>query len=515
MRKLLLCLALCVVSISLRAQSTSQASDNNVVVGDAAQPVQWFHRESIKGAILAAQPNGTVWIPGTYTGTDCNPIAVCNPGAVLVIDLRSGQFNTTPTGSGTCGTCFSNIFGRSGPTLTANAGDYSVTGIAQQAGNNGTLNITKNALGTIVIGDAGSGNQLVLSPHTGFVGFGLSDVNQNSIFTEPAGGFSNNILLALAAGPTIDVKNNGTIATGGVDINLSGALTGGTGVHFTPTLSTFDMPINVPSCTGCGTTVFGTDQFQIGTTGGNSNLFSAVQGALAYNTNASGQQGLYQAGCVDLADGCNGTGQIVRTSGPSLTNPNINNATGSSLGLAGTGPTQWDMQYSGTAMNSPTASHSYWGVDSSGNAQISSNGGNYFHPGPSSAILMFGCGGTVGTTNSAAYIGWPANQSTTTCTATVTSATVMELPIPANGTLQNLYCVIGTAGITGDAIKVYVNGAATALVAANGTSGSANDTSDKVTVTAGQTWSGRYVVAGSGTETAAGWRCSMEYVRTP
>lgn len=71
------------------------ASDNIVVVGDQAQPVQWVHQSSIQVAIVSAGPTGAVWIPNTYTGTDCNPIATCNPGTTLVIDLRGGAFKPT------------------------------------------------------------------------------------------------------------------------------------------------------------------------------------------------------------------------------------------------------------------------------------------------------------------------------------------------------------------------------------------------------------------------------------
>jgi hypothetical protein len=37
-----------------------------------------------------------VWIPGTYAGTDCEPLSICNPGTTLIIDLRGGMFQTWP-----------------------------------------------------------------------------------------------------------------------------------------------------------------------------------------------------------------------------------------------------------------------------------------------------------------------------------------------------------------------------------------------------------------------------------
>lgn len=86
-------IALLVLSATLGvwAQNTDAASDKIVVVGNRAQPVQWNHRESIQDAINAAQPNGTVIIPSSYAGTDCNPVANCNPGSVIVQDWRTNS----------------------------------------------------------------------------------------------------------------------------------------------------------------------------------------------------------------------------------------------------------------------------------------------------------------------------------------------------------------------------------------------------------------------------------------
>lgn len=94
MRKLVLIAAL-VTAIS-GALFGQTADDSTVVVGNPAQPVQWLHKGSIKEAIQRAGPTGTVWIPSNYLGTDCNPIATCNPsGLTTVIDLRSGTFGST------------------------------------------------------------------------------------------------------------------------------------------------------------------------------------------------------------------------------------------------------------------------------------------------------------------------------------------------------------------------------------------------------------------------------------
>lgn len=76
------------------------ASDNQVVVGNPAQPVQWAHAPSIQQAILQAGPTGAVWIPATYAGNDCNPLSSCSPGTTLIVDLRGGTFATFPALNG-------------------------------------------------------------------------------------------------------------------------------------------------------------------------------------------------------------------------------------------------------------------------------------------------------------------------------------------------------------------------------------------------------------------------------
>lgn len=87
MRRLLLVLAACVGACFSQA-----ANDNIVVVGNQAQPVQWEHRSTIQQALQKAGPTGTIWIPASYAGTDCNPVSSCSPGTTLVIDLRNGAF---------------------------------------------------------------------------------------------------------------------------------------------------------------------------------------------------------------------------------------------------------------------------------------------------------------------------------------------------------------------------------------------------------------------------------------
>jgi hypothetical protein len=327
-----------------------------------------------------------------------------------------------------------------------------------------------------------------------------------------AGGSGANFSLLAGGG----LGGNLALTTTDLTLAYNGAAPGTNGFDCNKTTGcTFALPINVPSCTGCSGNPFAVDQFQVGTGAGTSTFLTAVQGALAYNTFGGGSQNLHQAGCADLVGGCNGTGAFVLTTGASLVNPNIGNATATTLTVSGNGPTQIDMQYSGTTEHAPTAGHSYVGVDTNGALLFSSNAGNQFLPGPSSALIPSGCGGTVGAANSTAYIGWPANQSTTTCSGSVLSATIIEVPFAAPGTLKNYQCSISTAGIANDQIVLYVNNAATSLHCQNGTSNTCSDNTHTTSVNAGDTWSSRYVVASSGSETAAGWRCTFEYVRTP
>lgn len=86
---------LCVCAV---AQVQHAADDYIVVVGNQAQPVAWNHSQTIQTAINAAQPNGTVIIPSSYTGTECTPISTCNPGQVIVVDWRSGGQGTGISG---------------------------------------------------------------------------------------------------------------------------------------------------------------------------------------------------------------------------------------------------------------------------------------------------------------------------------------------------------------------------------------------------------------------------------
>ena len=89
MRKAFVFALLLSATSQLFGQATDAASDHVFVVGNRSQPFMPNHRESIQAAINAALPNGTVIIPTSYAGQDCNPISLCNPGNVIVIDWRS------------------------------------------------------------------------------------------------------------------------------------------------------------------------------------------------------------------------------------------------------------------------------------------------------------------------------------------------------------------------------------------------------------------------------------------
>lgn len=123
MKSLLQFAALALLCVCAYAQTPSnQASDDTVVVGNTSQPVQWEHRNDIQAAILRAGPNGTVWIPAGYKGTDCNPVSTCNPGTTKIIDWRSGGGTTgVVTGTPNQITVNSNQVGDANPKILPGA----------------------------------------------------------------------------------------------------------------------------------------------------------------------------------------------------------------------------------------------------------------------------------------------------------------------------------------------------------------------------------------------------------
>jgi hypothetical protein len=111
-RSLAIALLVLGATVGVWAQNTDAASDRIVVVGNRAQPVQWNHRESIQDAINAAKPNGTVIIPSSYAGTDCNPVANCNPGSVIVQDWRTNSGGSGVNCSGVNAVVFQSAIGQ-------------------------------------------------------------------------------------------------------------------------------------------------------------------------------------------------------------------------------------------------------------------------------------------------------------------------------------------------------------------------------------------------------------------
>lgn len=144
----------------------NQASDDTVVVGNPAQPVQWEHRQSIAAAIKRAGPKGTVWIPPTYSGTDCNPIASCSPGTTIIIDLRNGGigaqvFSGVP--SGTCATNAVAVNALTGDFYACVGGAWLKIGPSAAAGNpGGTAGQLQVNVGGVSFGGITPGGDCVL-----------------------------------------------------------------------------------------------------------------------------------------------------------------------------------------------------------------------------------------------------------------------------------------------------------------------------------------------------------------
>jgi hypothetical protein len=183
------------------AQVMPAAHDNQVVVGNPSQPVQWLHKGNIAEAIRAAGPTGTVWIPGNYVGTDCNPVTICNPGTTLVIDLRGGQFQTVPAlaGGGGVGGSVSSVFGRTG-AVGAALGDYTAAqvgaigdpgnpGIVRRTSPNASTTASGSDIGVLFLG-CDTGHPLLGYDGNckagGTTGGGLADPGSNGIVLRTA-----------------------------------------------------------------------------------------------------------------------------------------------------------------------------------------------------------------------------------------------------------------------------------------------------------------------------------------
>lgn len=97
MKQLFALLLLCFGTAWGQTASANQNSDHQIFVGNQSQPVDFQHRGTIASAIQFAGPQGVVWIPPNYQGTDCNPLSSCNPGTTLILDFRNSAFTTYPS----------------------------------------------------------------------------------------------------------------------------------------------------------------------------------------------------------------------------------------------------------------------------------------------------------------------------------------------------------------------------------------------------------------------------------
>jgi hypothetical protein len=178
-RSLAIALLVLGATVGVWAQNTDAASDKIVVVGNRAQPVQWNHRESIQDAINAAKPNGTVIIPSSYGGTDCNPVSNCNPGSVTVQDWRTNGGGSGVNCGGINAIVFQSAIGQLAicdPNATLDGNGNLGIGSINASGNiTAQGNVAGNRLST-----SGSGGILDLQFQTAPV---LSDIALNHAFT--------------------------------------------------------------------------------------------------------------------------------------------------------------------------------------------------------------------------------------------------------------------------------------------------------------------------------------------
>jgi hypothetical protein len=127
------------------------------------------------------------------------------------------------------------------------------------------------------------------------------------------------------------------------------------------------------------------------------------------------------------------------------------------------------------------------------------------------------CGGTVGAANTTAYLFFPTQLSTSTCSATATgtpggsAAANNEIPVTAPMTASRLTGHVGTAcTAAGTAITLYKNGSPTTLTVTGLTATNTNvsDITHQVTFAVGDTYSLRIVTA-QATETCANARATF------
>lgn len=222
----------------------------------------------------------------------------------------------------------------------------------------------------------------------------------------------------------------------------------------------------------------------------------------------------------DFNQGCSGdpSAPTVTSQSPSIANANLTAPTADAYNVP-QNPTGdfLDLQAGVTTpyiQASPAAGHVKTGYASNNRYQLSNNGGAFSDlmvrsDGISLSPIVNNCGGTVGASNSTAYIFFPASANPVTCTASTTGGSNAEIQVPLAATASHLGAVFGTACTSATtAITLYKNGSATALTVntLTGSTGTwVNDNTHTVTFSAGDTYSVR-IVTGQATETCAGMK---------
>jgi hypothetical protein len=125
------------------------------------------------------------------------------------------------------------------------------------------------------------------------------------------------------------------------------------------------------------------------------------------------------------------------------------------------------------------------------------------------------CEGTIGTAVSGSYMLAPfalRNAATPSCSANGTNSTVNSFVTPGSCTARNLYVRSTTAGASASAcsVKFYHNGAATALSCLLGTGTSCNDTTDTVSIAAGDTYGIEVVTSTAGSDACGGITAALQ-----
>ncbi len=196
-----------------------------------------------------------------------------------------------------------------------------------------------------------------------------------------------------------------------------------------------------------------------------------------------------------LTDTSNTTPTIVTANGHTFSSNHIVMADSSGLNLADSGVSSTAPSFA-TSVTAPTV-NATTGYQFNGTAI------------QASTIEVAFCLGNVGTTAGT----FPLLPGSAVANCSGPSTTAVEVPMPYTCTAKNLYVVAGTAGNNGTGSGVttlYKNGSTvTSLKCTLGTATSCHDTTDTVTLNAGETWSIRTTSNGA-SETLANVRASFQ-----